>query len=103
MKRILTQPKNALTEQYKQLLAVEGVDVQFLPEGIEQLATYAMRVNEQTENIGARRLHTVLERLLEDVSYAAPEEGGTIVVDGDYVRGKLSEIVESANLSTYIL
>ncbi len=103
LKRILTQPKNALTEQYKQLLAVEGVDVQFLPEGIEQLATYAMRVNEQTENIGARRLHTVLERLLEDVSYAAPEEGGTIVVDGDYVRGKLSEIVESANLSTYIL
>lgn len=102
-KTILTQPKNALTEQYKQLLAVEGVDVQFMPEGIEQLATYAMRVNEQTENIGARRLHTVLERLLEDVSYAAPEEGGTVVVDGEYVRGKLSEIVESANLSTYIL
>jgi ATP-dependent HslUV protease ATP-binding subunit HslU len=102
-KTILTQPKNALTEQYKQLLAVEGVDVQFMPEGIEQLATYAMRVNEQTENIGARRLHTVLERLLEDVSYAAPEEGGTVVVDGAYVRGKLSEIVESANLSTYIL
>jgi ATP-dependent HslUV protease ATP-binding subunit HslU len=102
-KTILTQPKNALTEQYKQLLAVEGVDVQFMPEGIEQLATYAMRVNEQTENIGARRLHTVLERLLEDVSYAAPEEGGTVVVDGEYVRAKLSEIVESANLSTYIL
>ena len=100
---ILTQPKNALTEQYKQLLAVEGVDVRFLADGIGQLATYAMQVNEQTENIGARRLHTVLERLLEDVSYAAPEEGGTVVVDAAYVRSKLSEIVESANLSTYIL
>ncbi len=102
-KTILTQPKNALTEQYKQLLAVEDVDVRFQPDGIEQLATYAMQVNEQTENIGARRLHTVLERLLEDVSYAAPEEGGTVVVDAEYVRTKLSEIVESATLSTYIL
>ena len=73
-KTILTQPKNALTEQYKALLAVEGVAVTFAPDGIEQLARYAMQVNEQTENIGARRLHTVLERLLEDVSYAAPEE-----------------------------
>jgi len=102
-KTILTQPKNALTQQYMQLLAVEGVALTFTPDGIEQLATYAMKVNEQTENIGARRLHTVLERLLEDVSYAAPEESGTVVVDGPYVRERLSEIVESANLSTYIL
>ena len=102
-KTILTQPRNALTEQYTQLLAVEGVELRFAPDGIEQLATYAMRVNEQTENIGARRLHTVLERLLEDVSYAAPEEAGSVVVDADYVRTRLSEIVESANLSTYIL
>ncbi len=102
-KTILTQPRNALTEQYTQLLAVEGVELHFAPDGIEQLATYAMRVNEQTENIGARRLHTVLERLLEDVSYAAPEDAGTVVVDAEYVRVRLSEIVGSANLSTYIL
>jgi len=101
--RILTQPKNALTEQYRQLLAVEGVTLEFAPDGIEQVARFAMQVNEQTENIGARRLHTVLERLLEDVSYAAPEEGGTIVVDAAYVTAKLSDIVRNANLSTYIL
>jgi ATP-dependent HslUV protease ATP-binding subunit HslU len=102
-KTILTQPKNALTEQYVQLLGVEGVSLRFAPDGIEQLATYAMRVNEQTENIGARRLHTVLERLLEDVSFEAPEVAGTVEVNGEYVRTRLSEIVESANLSTYIL
>jgi ATP-dependent HslUV protease ATP-binding subunit HslU len=102
-KTILTQPKNALTEQYKALLAIEGVTVTFAPDGIEQLARYAMQVNEQTENIGARRLHTVLERLLEDVSYAAPEENGAILVDAAYVRDRLATIVESANLSTYIL
>ncbi len=100
---ILTQPKNALTQQYKALLAVEGVELEFTEDGIEQLASYAMRVNEQTENIGARRLHTVLERLLEDVSYAAPEEGGGVRVDAAYVREKLSAIVDSADLSTYIL
>ena len=103
MKTILTQPKNALTQQYTQLLAVEGVALTFTPDGIEQLATFAMKVNEQTENIGARRLHTVLERLLEDVSYAAPEESGAVTIDGAYVRERLGEIVESANLSTYIL
>ncbi|MBD5635381.1 MAG: ATP-dependent protease ATPase subunit HslU [Candidatus Eremiobacteraeota bacterium] len=100
---ILTQPRNALTEQYKALLGVEGVDVTFAEDGIRQLATYAMRVNEQTENIGARRLHTVLERLLEDVSFAAPEDHAPVVVDAAYVRERLEQIVESANLSTYIL
>lgn len=102
-KTILTQPKNALTQQYKALLAVEGVDVTFAPDGIEQLARYAMQVNEQTENIGARRLHTVLERLLEDVSYGAPEERGPLLVDAEFVRSRLEDIVTSANLSTYIL
>ncbi len=102
-KTILTQPKNALTQQYTQLLAVEGVELTFAPDGIEQLARYAMQVNEQTENIGARRLHTVLERLLEDVSYAAPEEHGAIAIDASYVRARLDDIVQSANLSTYIL
>jgi ATP-dependent HslUV protease ATP-binding subunit HslU len=102
-KTILTQPRNALTEQYRQLLAVEGVQVEFAPDGIEQLAVFAMQVNEQSENIGARRLHTVLERLLEDVSYAAPEESGAVLVDAAYVRSRLADIVANANLSTYIL
>jgi ATP-dependent HslUV protease ATP-binding subunit HslU len=100
---ILTQPKNALVEQYRQLLGVEGVELEFTPDGIEQIATFAMRVNDQSENIGARRLHTVLERLLEDVSYAAPEERGAVRVDGDYVRERLADIVEDAKLSNYIL
>jgi len=102
-KTILTQPKNALTEQYKQLLGVEGVELSFTPDGIEQLAIFAMQVNEQTENIGARRLHTVLERLLEEVSFAAPEESAAVVVDAAYVRERLAGIVGDANLSTYIL
>ena len=78
-KTILTQPKNALVEQYKALLATDNVALEFRDDAIEQLATFAMRVNEQTENIGARRLHTVLERVLEDVSFAAPETTGTVV------------------------
>jgi ATP-dependent HslUV protease ATP-binding subunit HslU len=100
---ILTQPRNALTEQYKALLGVEGVTVTFTEDGIRQLATYATQVNDQTENIGARRLHTVLERLLEDVSFAAPETRDPVVVDEAFVRARLSQIVESADLSTFIL
>ncbi len=102
-KTILTQPKNALVEQYKALLSTDGITLEFYPDAIEQLATYAMRVNEQSENIGARRLHTVLERLLEDVSFAAPEQGGTVVVDAEYVRSRLAGVVENADLSGYIL
>jgi ATP-dependent HslUV protease ATP-binding subunit HslU len=102
-KTILTQPKNALTEQYKALLASEGVDVDFQPDGIEQLAQFAMQVNDQSENIGARRLHTVLERLLEDVSYDAPEKHDPVVVNAEYVRAKLQDIVKNADLSSYIL
>jgi len=102
-KTILTQPRNALTEQYKALLATEGVTLEFQPDGIEQIAKFAMQVNEQSENIGARRLHTVLERLLDDVSYAAPEEGGNVVVDAAYVSARLQEIVTDADLSSYIL
>ncbi len=100
---ILTQPRNALTEQYRQLLAVEGVTLEFTPDGIEQLAQYAMQVNEQSENIGARRLHTVLERLLEDVSYEAPESAPAVRIDAAFVRGRLGDIVGSANLQNYIL
>ena len=102
-KTILTQPKNALTEQYKALLASEGLSVEFRPDGIEQLAQFAMQVNDQSENIGARRLHTVLERLLEDVSYEAPEKRDAVVVDAAYVRDKLQDIVKNADLSSYIL
>jgi ATP-dependent HslUV protease ATP-binding subunit HslU len=102
-KTILTQPKNALVEQYKALLAADNVALEFRDDAIEQLATFAMRVNEQTENIGARRLHTVLERVLEEVSFAAPETTGTVVIDGAYVRGRLADVVENADLSGYIL
>ena len=102
-KTILTQPKNALVEQYKALLATDGVTLQFTGDAIEQLADFAMRVNEQTENIGARRLHTVLERMLEDASFAAPEDAGTIVIDSAYVRARLEGVVENADLSGYIL
>ncbi|MGC1380978.1 MAG: ATP-dependent protease ATPase subunit HslU [Candidatus Baltobacteraceae bacterium] len=102
-KTILTQPKNALVEQYKALLATEGVTLDFRSDAIEQLAAYAMKVNEQTENIGARRLHTVLERVLEDISFEAPEKTGTVVIDGAYVRERLADVVGNADLSGYIL
>jgi len=102
-KTILTQPKNALVEQYKALLATDGVTLEFDGEAIEQLATFAMTVNEQTENIGARRLATVLERVLEDVSFEAPEKTGRISIDGEYVRRRLADVVANADLSGYIL
>lgn len=100
---ILTQPRNALVDQYKALLEVEGVTLDFRPDAIEQIAQFAMQVNDQTENIGARRLHTVLERLLEDVAYGAPEESGTVTVDAAYVREKLADVVENTDLSSFIL
>jgi ATP-dependent HslUV protease ATP-binding subunit HslU len=100
---ILTQPKNALTEQYKALLATEGVTLDFREDGIAQIAQFAMEVNERSENIGARRLHTVLEKLLDDVSYEAPEQGGSVVINAEYVRRKLQDVVTNADLSSYIL
>jgi ATP-dependent HslUV protease ATP-binding subunit HslU len=102
-KTILTQPRNALVSQYQALLAVENVDLDFRPDAIDQLANFAMQVNEQSENIGARRLHTVLERLLEDISYAAPEQSGPLTIDAAYVREKLSDIVKDADLTNFIL
>ncbi len=102
-KTILTQPKNALIEQYKAMLATEDVTLEFADDAIDQLARFAMQVNEQSENIGARRLHTVLERLLEDVSYAAPDTTGTVAIDAAYVRDRLQDVVENADLSGYIL
>lgn len=102
-KTILTKPKNALIEQYRALLATENVTLEFTDDAIDQLATFAMQVNEQSENIGARRLHTVLERLLEDISYDAPERTGTITIDAAYVRERLQDVVENSDLSGYIL
>ena len=100
---ILTQPKNALTEQYKALLATEGVSLDFREDGINQIAQFAMEVNERSENIGARRLHTVLEKLLDEVSYEAPEKSGEVVIDAQYVCNKLQDVVTNADLSSYIL
>ena len=102
-KTILTTPRNALVEQYKALLGVENVTLQFDADAIDQIAQFAMQVNEQSENIGARRLHTVMERLLEDVSFGAPEETGVVHIDGTYVREKLIDIIKDADLTNFIL
>ena len=101
--RILTEPKTALVKQYKALLATEGVDVTFTDDGIAEIASIAAEVNTSMENIGARRLQTIVERLLEDVSFAAPEVSEKITVDAEYVRDKLTDIVKDEDLSRYIL
>lgn len=103
-KRILTEPRNALVKQYAALLETEGVRVEFDQSAIDEIAEMAVKVNEQTENIGARRLHTVMEKLLEDLSFEAPENRGqTVMIDAGYVREKLRDIVVSEDLSRYIL
>jgi ATP-dependent HslUV protease ATP-binding subunit HslU len=102
--RILTEPKHSLTRQYAELLATEGVTLEFTPDGVEALADIAHEVNRTTQNIGARRLHTVLERVVEEVSYQAPEvPDKRVVVDGAYVRGRLAEILQKEDLSRFIL
>ncbi|WP_166237988.1 ATP-dependent protease ATPase subunit HslU [Paenibacillus turpanensis] len=101
---ILTEPKNALTKQYTALLETEGIRVEFTEEAIAELALIATEVNQNMENIGARRLHTILERLLEDLSFEAPDiHLETISITPEYVRDKLGEIVRSRDLSQYIL
>ncbi|MCK8826323.1 ATP-dependent protease ATPase subunit HslU [Natroniella acetigena] len=103
-KEILTEPQNALTKQYKALLETEGLEVEFVAEAIDELAEIAFRVNEQTENIGARRLHTILENLLEEISFKAPEiSESKIVIDRGYVKDKLENVVADKDLSKYIL
>ena len=103
-RRILVEPKNALLKQYQALLATEGVELSFTDDAIQRIAAMACEVNAQTENIGARRLHTLMEKLLEQVSFDAPElEEKKVVVDGAYVEEKLSEITESRDLSRFIL
>jgi len=102
--RILTEPDASLTEQYRSLLATERVQLTFDPSGVRRIAEVAFQVNERSENIGARRLHTVLERLLETVSFEAADRGGqTVVVDAAYVDDHLGELVKDEDLSRYIL
>ncbi|MEH0834648.1 HslU--HslV peptidase ATPase subunit [Pectobacterium cacticida] len=102
--RILTEPSASLTEQYKALMATEGVTISFTPDGIRRIAEAAWQVNERTENIGARRLHTVMERLIEDVSYDASEmTGQSVTIDADYVHNHLDELVADEDLSRFIL
>ena len=102
--RILTEPENALVKQYKALLATEGVTLEFTPEGVEEIARIAFEVNERTENIGARRLYTVMEKLLEDISFEAPDVAPTkVVITAEYVREKLSDVAKDLDLSRFIL
>jgi len=100
---ILTQPKNALMTQYTALLAADGVHLDIRPDGIAAIARIATEVNERDENIGARRLHTVLERVFEEIGYAAPEVAETVIIDAAYVADRLGEIASSADLSNFIL
>jgi ATP-dependent HslUV protease ATP-binding subunit HslU len=102
--RILTEPDASLTEQYQSLLATENVDLEFDPSGVRRIAEVAWQVNEQSENIGARRLHTVLERLLETISFNAAHSGGqSFTIDASYVDEHLGELVRDEDLSRYIL
>lgn len=102
--RILTEPKNALTKQYSALLATEGVEVDFTDSGIAEIAGIAAEVNSTMENIGARRLHTILERLLDDLSFSAPDVAEPkVTIDAAYVRDRLADIVKDEDLSRYIL
>jgi ATP-dependent HslUV protease ATP-binding subunit HslU len=102
--RILTEPRNSLVLQYTELLRTEDVEVEFKQDGIRAIAEYAARVNERSENIGARRLHTVMEKLLEEMSFSAPDLGGTRhVVDEAFVRSRLEALVQDEDLSRFIL
>jgi len=101
--RILSEPRNALTKQYKVLLATDGVDLKFADDAVEEIAIIAEYINEHTENIGARRLHTVIEKLLEDILFNAPDEGGKITITSAYVKEKLEAIMQKEDLSRYIL
>src|SRR5580698_10208954 len=102
--RILTEPKSSLVKQYTALLETEGVKLEFTPEALSEIAHFAFRVNESTENIGARRLHTIMERVLDELSFDAPErKGDHVVIDADYVRKMLTDIVKDQDLSRYIL
>jgi ATP-dependent HslUV protease ATP-binding subunit HslU len=103
-RRILTEPKASLTEQYMALMATEGVKLEFSDDSVQRIAEIAYQVNEATENIGARRLHTVMEKLLDVISYEAPDRGGeSVMLDAEYVNRHLEELAGNEDLSRYIL
>jgi ATP-dependent HslUV protease ATP-binding subunit HslU len=102
--RILTEPKNALTVQYKALLKTEGVEVDFTKEALEEISAMAEKINEEAENIGARRLYTIMEKILAELSFEAPDQSGrTVVIDREYVVKQLGQVIEDRDLSRYIL
>ena len=102
--KILTEPKSSLTKQYTALLDTEGLKLEFTPESLQEVANFAFRVNEGTENIGARRLHTIMEKVLDKISFEAPDmEEKHVVITADYVRNALTDIVKDQDLSRYIL
>jgi len=102
--KILIEPKNALIRQYKELLKTEGIDLIFKEDAINEIAEIAAYVNESTENIGARRLHTIIERILDDISFNAPDiSRERIVIDAKYVKDRIADIVKNRDLSRYIL
>jgi ATP-dependent HslUV protease ATP-binding subunit HslU len=103
LRRILVEPENALARQYEALLGTDGVALEFTPDGLDAIAAVAAEVNARTEDIGARRLHTVMERLLEEAAFAAPEEAGPVRVDAAYVHARLDALAGDADLSRYIL
>jgi len=102
--RILTEPDASLTKQYRALLETEGVTLTFTPDGVNRLAEIAFDINERSENIGARRLHTVIEKLLENISFEATEKPGEkLVIDHDYVNSQLGALIQDHDLSKFIL
>ena len=103
-KRIMTEPKNSLVKQYKALLETEGIELDFTDDAVDALARFAVRVNEQTENIGARRLHTIMEKVLDEISFLGPDlEPKRQVIDAEYVARAISDIVKDQDLSRYVL
>jgi ATP-dependent HslUV protease ATP-binding subunit HslU len=102
--RILTEPTSSMTKQYEALLGADGVKLKFEQDGIEELADIAFRVNQTTQNIGARRLHTILERLLEEISFEGPDlKRKTVKIDREYVKKQLEKITTDEDLSRFIL
>jgi ATP-dependent protease HslVU (ClpYQ), ATPase subunit len=102
--RILREPQNALTKQYKELLKTENVDIDFTDEAIKEIARIAEYINSKDENIGARRLYTIMEKLVEDISFNAPDmEGQHIIIDDKFVLSKLEDLAKDPEISKYIL
>jgi ATP-dependent HslUV protease ATP-binding subunit HslU len=103
-RRILTETEASLIKQYEALMQTEGVDLNFTPDGIDAIARIAVQVNTAVENIGARRLQTVMERVLDEISFAAPDRGGdTVTVDAAYVESRIGDLARNADLSRFIL